>query len=105
MFDVVLSFFLLGALLLMAGGLLSLLWRLALQDEGIPMPAAFYGWVSPRFVTEVRVMGRLFTFGCWCWRALSARRPRLPSTCWAVACSGRRKRDPRLDVAPLRVHS
>jgi hypothetical protein len=56
--DVVLGFFLLGALLLMAGGLLSLLWRLALQDEGVPMPATFYGW--PRFVDELRLMARLF---------------------------------------------
>jgi hypothetical protein len=59
-FDVVLGFFVLAALLLMAGGLLSLLWRLALQDEGIAMPAAFYSWPSPRFVDELRLMARLF---------------------------------------------
>jgi hypothetical protein len=59
-FDVVLGFFLLGALLFMAGGLLSLLWRLALQDEGIPLQAAFYSWPSPQFVAELRLLARLF---------------------------------------------
>jgi hypothetical protein len=60
-FDVVLGFFLLDAVLPMAGRLLSLVWRLALQDEGIPMPATFYGSPSPRFIAELRLMARLFS--------------------------------------------
>lgn len=58
MTDVVLGFFLLGAALLMAGGLLSLLWRLALQEEGIALQALVYDW--PGLVGELRLMARLF---------------------------------------------
>jgi hypothetical protein len=56
--NVVLGFFLLTALLFMAGGLLSLLWRLALQDKGIALQAFVYDW--PGVVGELRLMARLF---------------------------------------------